>query len=68
MEVMSAEARAKMSKQTSEGNKKKWADPIIKETHRQAMKLAVKNNPDSYTLNCKDSGKLISICGQRKKD
>ena len=63
MEVMSPEARAKISIQTSEGNKRKWADPIIKETHRRAMKLAVKNNPDSYTSSNRGRTKQIVVDG-----
>lgn len=41
------------------GNLKKWNDPLFREKHREAMKKAVENHPESYTSSNRGRTKQI---------
>jgi hypothetical protein len=60
---MSPEGRLKISKSSTDYNKIKWADPVIRAKHKQSMKDAVKNNPDSYTSSNRGRTKQIIVDG-----
>lgn len=63
METLTIEGRQRISEKTRAGNLIKWQDPVIKETHRAAMKKAVQQNPESYSSSNRGRTKQIIVDG-----
>ena len=63
MEVLTEAGRAKIKQSTIEQNKRQWQDTLTREKHRQAMRRAVENNPESYTSSNRGRTKQIIIDG-----
>lgn len=53
------ETRDKLSKSTTQWNQKVWQDPVFKEKHRESMRRAVENHPESYTSSNRGRTKQI---------
>jgi hypothetical protein len=63
MEVLTETGRAKIKQTTIEQNKKQWQDTPTREKHRQSMRRAVENNPESYTSSNRGRTKQIIVDG-----
>ena len=63
MEVLTDAGRAKIKQATIEQNKRQWQDTSIKEKHKQSMRRAVENNPESYTSSNRGRTKQIIVDG-----
>ena len=63
MEVLTEAGRAKIKQATIEQNKRQWQDTSLREKHRQAMRRAVENNPESYTSSNRGRTKQIIVDG-----
>ena len=61
--VCSEATKKKLSESTTAINKKRWSDPENKIKQSTAMKLAVANNPDSYTSANRGRTKQIIVDG-----
>jgi hypothetical protein len=63
MEVLTETGRAKIKQTTIEQNKRQWQDTSTREKHRQSMRRAVENNPESYTSSNRGRTKQIIVDG-----
>jgi hypothetical protein len=63
MEVLTETGRAKIKQTTIEQNKRQWQDTPTREKHRQSMRQAVENNPESYTSSNRGRTKQIIVDG-----
>ena len=63
MEVLTETGRAKIKQTTIEQNKRQWQDTPTREKHRQSMRRAVENNPESYTSSNRGRTKQIIVDG-----
>lgn len=62
-EGLTDNGRERIRQATIKNNKTKWIDPIIKEKHRESMRRAVANNPDSYSSSNRGRTKQIIVDG-----
>jgi len=62
-EFLTPEGKEKIRQQTIEQNKQKWQDPIFRLKHKESMRRAVENNPESYTSSNRGRTKQVIIDG-----
>lgn len=63
METLTPAGRDRIRQATINNNKAKWSDPIIREKHKQSMRQAVLNNPESYSSSNRGRTKQIIVDG-----
>jgi hypothetical protein len=63
LETLTPDGREKIRQSTIAQNKQQWNDPTIVKKHKESMRRAVQNNPESYSSSNRGRTKQIIVDG-----